>query len=34
VYVRSEFDTTADAAGLIGGVGAVVRVDPLGIQTQ
>jgi hypothetical protein len=34
LYVRSEVETTADPAGLIGGVGAVVRVEPLGIQTQ
>jgi hypothetical protein len=34
VYVRSELDTTAAPLGLTGGDGAVVKVEPLGIQTQ
>jgi hypothetical protein len=34
VYVRSDCETTADPAGLTGGDGAVVKVEPLGIQTQ
>jgi hypothetical protein len=34
VYVRSEFDKTADPLGLTGGEGAVVSVEPLGIHTQ
>jgi hypothetical protein len=34
VYIRSEFETTAVPLGLVGGIGAVVKVDPVGIQTQ
>jgi len=34
VYIRSEVATTDVPLGLVGGIGALVNVDPVGIQTQ
>jgi len=34
MYVRSELAITDVPLGLVGGIGALVSVDPVGIQTQ